>query len=191
TNVVGAIEPKLRLSEIERATRKVTENLDAYDLYLRALGQFHRHSQEGMRAAIPLFKRALGIDPSYTPAAALVGLCRGFQRGFGWESLSEAEIGEALHLARQALEEGKEDADTLWIAGHTISILGHEHDRGAGAIDRALKLNPNSAHALMARGWVACFRNQPATAIESLQRAIWLSPVDPNGYFISGGLALA
>ena len=107
------------------------------------------------------------------------------------ESLSEAEIAEALHLAGRAFEEGREDPDALWMAGQTILMLGHEHDRAAGAIDRALKLNPNSAHAWMARGWMACFRNDPRTAIESLKHAVRLSPIDPNGYFFSGGLALA
>ena len=43
----------------------------------------------------------------------------------------------------------------------------------------------------MARGWMACFRNDPRTAIESLKHAVRLSPIDPNGYFFSGGLALA
>src|SRR6266702_130481 len=41
SNVVGAIEAKLRQSEIERASRKPTASLGAYDLYLRALAQFH------------------------------------------------------------------------------------------------------------------------------------------------------
>jgi hypothetical protein len=62
SSVVGAIEPKLSSSEIERATRKPTESLDAYDLYLRALEQFHKYSSEGLREATVLLRRALGID---------------------------------------------------------------------------------------------------------------------------------
>src|SRR5712691_5517393 len=77
------------------------------------------------------------------------------------------------------------------MAADAISILAHEHATAAGAIDRALKLNPNSAHAWMARGWVACCQNQPRPAIEALTHAVRLSPLDPLGYFFSGGLALA
>jgi TolB-like protein len=191
TNVVSAIEPRLRLSEIERATRRHPENLDAYDLYLRALAQFHQYSEEGMRAAISLLGQALANDPSYTPAAAMFGLCRSLQRGLGWALLSDAEMTEALHLTRQALEGGKDDPDTLWMAGDAISILAHDHVAAAVAVDRALKLNPNSAGAWMARGWVACCQDQPAMAIGALEHAMRLSPLDPLGYFFKGGLALA
>src|SRR3984893_17786653 len=191
SSVVGAIEPRLRLVEIELATRKPTESLDAYDLYLRALAEFHKYSEDGMRAAVTLLKRALVIDPAYPPAAAMVGLCRGLQRAHGWGPLSEVEIAEGLHLARQALEAGKDGPDALWMAGDAISILAREHATAAGAIDRALKLNSNSAHAWMAKGWVECLQNRPRPAIEALERAMQLSPLDPLGYFFSGGLALA
>ena len=191
SSVVGAIEPRLRLSEIARATRKPTESLDAYDLYLRSLAEFHKYSEDGMRAAVTLLKRALVIDPAYAPAAAMVGFCRGLQRAHGWQPLSDVEIAEGLHLARQALETGKDDPEALWMAGDAISILARDHATAAGAIDRALKLNPNSAHAWMARGWVECFQNHPQPAIEALERAIQLSPLDPLGYFFSGGMALA
>src|SRR5712692_8085616 len=83
SRVVGAIEPKLRQSEIERTARKPTESLDAYDLYLRALAQFHKYTEESMREVIALLTRALAIDPSYAPAAAMIGWCRSVQ---GWQS---------------------------------------------------------------------------------------------------------
>jgi len=80
SSVVGAIEPKLRQSEIERARRKPTANLTAYDLYLRALAQSYRYTDEGAAEAVVLAWQALAIDPSYAPAAVLVGRCRGLQR---------------------------------------------------------------------------------------------------------------
>src|ERR1700757_5516600 len=76
SNVAGAIEPKLRQSEIERATRKPTENLDAYDLYLRALAASYKPDWEG---AIELSRQALRLDPSCEPAAGLIGSLRAGQ----------------------------------------------------------------------------------------------------------------
>ena len=62
------------------------------------------------------------------------------------------------------------------------------HATAAGAIDRALKLNPNSAHAWMARGWVAGCQNQPRPAIEALTHALRLAPLILSGIFSAEGL---
>jgi TolB-like protein len=107
SKVVGAIEPRLRLSEIERATRKPTESLDAYDLYLRAVAQTHKFTEESLHEAVALAKNALAIDPSYIPAAALIGWCRMAQRSQSWGAVSAAETAEAVLLARQAIETGR------------------------------------------------------------------------------------
>ena len=104
SNVAGAIEPKLRQSEIERASRKPTADLTAYDLYLRALAQSYRVSKEGLAEAVVLARQALAIDPAYAPAAVMVGSCRVRQRVQGWGALSADNVAEAVRLARQALE---------------------------------------------------------------------------------------
>jgi TolB-like protein len=113
SSVVAAIEPKLRKSEIERATRKPTESLDAYDLYLRALGRLHNFTEGDLSEAIALSRRALTLDPSYAPAAAMIAFCRVFQRIQNWGSVAEAEVAEGARLARQAIEAGKDDPDAL------------------------------------------------------------------------------
>jgi TolB-like protein len=100
SSVAGAIEPKLRQSEIERANRKPTESLDVYDLYLRALAQFYTLTEEGTRDAVALLQRAMTIDASYVPAAAMIAQCRGLQRTQGWGQFSEADLAETLRLAR-------------------------------------------------------------------------------------------
>jgi TolB-like protein/tetratricopeptide (TPR) repeat protein len=190
SNVVGAIEPRLRRSEIERAIRKPTDSLDAYDLYLRALAEYHKFTAEGIRRAIPLLQRALAIDPSYAPAAALIGYCRHFQRDH-WLGgpVSDEDVAESVHLARHAVTAGKDDPDALSMAAFVLMVLAGEHATAADAVERALALNPNSAHGWMASGLVSCFRNEPDPAIEALQRAMRLSPLDPEGPGVKSGLA--
>jgi TolB-like protein/class 3 adenylate cyclase len=191
SGVIGSIEPKLRQSEIERAVRKPTENLDAYDLYLRALALRDKHSDESVREAIALLKKALAIDPTYAPAAALIGWSRIHPRSYGHSPVSEAEVAEAVALARRALEAGKDDPDTLWMAAHTLSLFAGERAVAAAAIDRALVLNPNSAHAWMARGYAWIFLDQPSPAIEALERAMRLSPLDRLRRAFTNGIAAA
>jgi adenylate cyclase len=160
SNVAGAIEPKLRQSEIERASRKPTANLTAYDLYLRALAQSYRFTEEGFAEAVALARQALSINPSNTPAAALVGFCRGLQRLQGWGALSADDVVEACHLARQALEAERDDANTIGLAAWPLFVLAGEAAIAAAALDRALALNPNAALAWLARGNIHALRNQ-------------------------------
>jgi TolB-like protein/class 3 adenylate cyclase/Tfp pilus assembly protein PilF len=189
SHVVGAIEPKLRQTEIERASRKPTESLDAYDLYLRALAQSHKYTGEGMREAVALMKQALVIDPSYAPATAMIGWCYGLQRLQSWGPFSNAEAAEAVHLARRAIEVGKDDPDALWMAANTVSFFAGDHAAAGGAIDRALILNPSSAHAWLASGLLSYRQNRADPAVEAFERGMRLSPLDPLGYAFTGGLA--
>ncbi len=191
SSVAGAIEPRLRLAEIERATRKPTESLDAYDLYLRGLAQINKYTEEGMREAVVLARRALAIDPSYAPAAAMVGWGRMLQRIQGWGTVSETEVTEAVLLARQAVELGRDDPEVLSLAGYTIDILAGDHSAAMAIIDRALALNPNSAQAWGARGWVLSAQSQFTPAIEASQQAMRLSPLDPLAFAYMAGIAFA
>jgi tetratricopeptide (TPR) repeat protein len=77
------------------------------------------------------------------------------------------------------------------MGGYAISALAGDHATAGAIIDRALTLNPNSAHAWMAKGLVSCFLNRPEPAIEAFERAMRLSPLDPLGHVFTWGLALA
>jgi tetratricopeptide (TPR) repeat protein len=191
SSVAGAIEPKLRQSEIERASRKPAANLTAYDLYLRALAQSYRYTEEGYVEAVLLFRRALAIDPSYAPAAAMVGVCRGVQRLQGWAALSAADIAEACRLSRQALEAGRDDAETISHAALALFFLASEAAIAAAALDRALARNPNAAYAWTVRGIIHAVHNQPEAAIEALERARRLSPFDPLAFVNTLNIAVA
>ena len=191
-SVAGAIEPKLRQSEIERVSRKPTESLDAWDFYLRALPLRYRYTEESIREAIVMLRRALAIDPAFAAAAAMLGTCRIHQRAHRFGIVSDTEIAEALRLARGAIEAGKDDPDALWMAGWTLSTFTREQATAANVIDRALALNPNSAHAWMARGLGLVLQNRPEPAIEAFEHAMRLSPLDPLGSRgFTYGLALA
>jgi TolB-like protein/class 3 adenylate cyclase len=191
SSVVGAIEPRLRQSEIERASRKPTERLDAYDLHLRALAQFYRYTEESFDEAVALARQALAIDPTYAPAAALLGWCHFLQRAQGWGAVSDDDVAVAICLARQVLEAERDDADTMWQAAWTLFTLAGEAAMAAAVVDRALILNPNAALAWTGKGWIHALRNQPEAAIEAFDRALRLSPFDPLGFHNAAGLACA
>jgi TolB-like protein len=62
-SVVGAMAPKLEQAEIERARRKPTENLDAYDYFLRGMASTHQLSPDGITRAQKAFAQAVDISP--------------------------------------------------------------------------------------------------------------------------------
>ena len=189
--VAGAIEPRLRQSEIERASRKPTESLDAYDLYLRALARTNTGSEEGFAEAIELLRPALVLDPSYAPAAALLSWSHNQRRSAWRGTVSPGDIAEGIRMARQALDAGRDDPDTLWRAGFALSRLAGETALGLAAINRSVALNPNAAMGWVAKGFVHAHLNQPEAAIEALNQALRLSPFDPLGFYIASGFAHA
>jgi TolB-like protein/class 3 adenylate cyclase len=192
SGVVGAIEPRLQRAEIERASRKPTRDLDAYDLYLRALSQMHRMTPETLTEAISLSKMALQLDPSYAAAAGLVAWCRAIQRTQGWVLPTGPEDEDGIRHAKLAIEFGTNDPDALWMAAYLLSMVG-DQTTALSALDRALVLNPNSAHAWGIKAICQSFRGaaHAAAAVEAGNRAIRLSPLDPLGYQFKFSVGLA
>ena len=191
SSVAGAIEPKLRLAEIERTARKPTESLDAYDFYLRGLALSHKWTLDANNEAIRLLRSALAIDPAYAPAAALIGWCRMVHHTQVWGPLTDSEISEVLDLAKRVIETGKDDPDALWMAGYSLVYFAGEHATGLRVIERSLMLNPNSALAWSVSGWANVHWGRHGPACEGFLRALRLSPADPLAHLFKGGLAYA
>jgi hypothetical protein len=93
--VVGAIAPQLERAEIERAKRKPTESLDAYDFYLRGMAHLHLGSRESIGAALGQFNHALIRDPNFASAYAMAAWCYFWRKVNGWITDLPGEIAEA------------------------------------------------------------------------------------------------
>jgi TolB-like protein/class 3 adenylate cyclase/Flp pilus assembly protein TadD len=184
-SVVGTIEPKLRNVEIERARRKPTESLDAYDFYLRALPQFDV-SYESNLEALRLLARAREIDPQFPGPYGLAAWCHHVQRARGWVSPNDRVLKEGIRLAKVAAAVGQDDSETLWMAGRVLAELSGDLEGAIGLIDRALVLNPNSANAWRSSGMVLAYRGDTGAAIAHLERAMRLNPLDAAPYLALG-----
>jgi TolB-like protein/class 3 adenylate cyclase len=179
--VVCAIEPKLRLAEMDRAYRKPTASLDAYDLYLRALAQGSKRTKDGLAESVRLARRAIELDPSYSPAMARLALSLSMQRIRGWIPSSGREVDEGMRMARQAIAVAGDDQWTLIYAGLGLANLNRDYDAALAAIDRAVALNPNFALALAFRALVLSYHHDRADeAVRSAERALDLTPLDPS-----------
>ena len=190
-SVVGAISPKLEQAEIERAKRKLTESLDAYDYYLRGLAGVHRWTREGNAEALKMFRRAIQLDPDFASAYGMAARCYSQRKTAGWTTDRRKEVVEAEGLARQAAELGRDDAVALWTAGLALAFVVGDLEDGAIYTDRALALNPNLVWAWLFSGWVKVWIGEPEVAIERFRRAMRLNPQDPLFFQMQAGTALA
>ena len=188
--VVAAIAPKLEQAEIERAKRKPTESLDAYDYFLRGMAGFHEQSKKGNTEALKLFYRAIELDPDFAAAHGMAAWCYGASKTQGWIIFDQQVIAEARQLAQRAVESGKDDAIALSAGGFALSVAG-EPVRAGVFIDRALALNPNLAMAWFASGWVRVWVGELDLAIQHMARAMRLSPFDPRLHSMQAAIAFA
>lgn len=178
-SVVSAISPTLEKAEIERAKRKPTESLTAYDCFMRAKACMYRWTREGSDEALCLFKRAREIDPAFACAYSMAAGCYWLRIASGWTSDLEREKAEAAELARRGVRLGENDAVALAGAAHAFAYVVHDLDTAAVFVERALTLDPNLAAAWACSGAVQAWLGDPDTGIERLTRALRLSPLDP------------
>jgi len=191
SSVVGAITPKLEQAEIERAKRKPTESLDAYDYFLRGIASVHQWTREGVSEALRLFYKAIQLDPDFASAYGMAAWCYTLRKFYGWMVDHVQEVAETARLSRRAAELGKDDAVALCWGGYALAYVVRDLDGGAALIDRALVLNQNLAAAWLSSGMVKLFLGQPELAIEHLARAMRLNPLDPLIFRVHHGIAHA
>jgi TolB-like protein/Flp pilus assembly protein TadD len=189
--VVSAIQPKLFQAEIAMATRRRPEDLTAYDYFLRALQQAILTTREGLAEALRLVQRALELCPGFASAAALAGECHSENVLRNYAIDPQFERKEAVRLMRLALSLDDGDPDTLATAASISALLVGDCEAEIEMADRAVALNPNSFHTWNRRGWVYKIAGQPEEAIRSFERAMRMSPVDPQLYSTFTGMGFA
>ena len=188
-SVVGAIEPSLQQAEIERAKRKRPENLDAYDLYLRARPHAHVAMPGDAGKALELLHRSLALQPDYAAAHAAAAWC--YEQRYLRGGLHDDDRTAGLTHARAALEAGADDATTLATAGFVIGLIEHDYETAMNAIDRALALNSSSALALGLGSTILAHAGRTDRAIQYGERALRLSLHDPTIYLPLTALGIA
>jgi TolB-like protein len=190
-SVVGALVPQLQQAEIDRAKRKPTDSLDAYDYFLRATARFHHWTKEATGEALGLCYKAIQLDPDFASACALAAFCYLPRKVYGWMTDRDQEVAEAKRLALRAAELGGDDADALVKAGYVLARVVGELEGGIAYIDRALALNPNLATAWHYSGWTKMWQGRPEAAIQHLATAMRLSPLDRFIHHMQAATALA
>jgi adenylate cyclase len=188
-DVAGVIEPTLQAAEIRRSNERPTNDLTAYDLYLRALSHAYTWEKGDIITALDLLRRAIERDPHYGPALALAALCHYNLHLNGWANDPELSRYEGVDLSRQALRVASDDPGVLGRAADALAYFGEDIDAAIELIDRALALNPSFARGWVTSGWLRLWAGQPELAISHFETSLRLSPhARKSGTFMAIGV---
>ena len=181
-SIIGAISPHLEHAEIERAQRKPTDSLRAYDYYLRAQFSLYQFNRAGNVEAMRLTKIAISLDSSYALAHAMAANLFGQRKAFGWAEDAAQDRIEARQFAERALQLDKDHPLVLAYVGQQYSYVLEEVEKGVAMLARAVSLDPNLAMARNWCGWGNIYLGNIDTAIEHISASLRLSPRDPRSF---------
>jgi len=175
-SVAGLIEPTLQAAEMLRSAQRPTDDLTAYDLYLRARAAAQSWDRQGVLRALDLLKQALERDPSYGSALALMAVCHQNFHVNGWGEDQEAIREQGVEYARRALRAAADDPLVLGDAAYVLGYFERDINPALALIDRSLELNPSFAIGWVRSAWLRLWSGQIDLAIEHFEKSLRLNP---------------
>jgi adenylate cyclase len=175
SSVAGVIEPALQAAETARSAGRPTNDLTAYDLYLRAYAMVLSSTRQTPEA-LRLMEQAIARDPGYGPALAWAAYCcfRLLRDGRSEEPAADRRKG--ADFARRALEVAGDDPGVLVNAAFALAYFGEDIGAMMALVDRALALNPSYGRGWSISGSLRVWAGQADIAIEHVEAALRLSP---------------
>jgi TolB-like protein len=175
--IVAAIEPQLYAAENFRAQRKSPENMDAWDLVMRALSHYWRVTRQDNMVAQALLEKATSLDPGYGQAHGVLAASHTFSAHMGWADFA-AVAPAAERAAHAAILADSEDPWAHHALG-TTHLFARRFDDSIAEFELALRLNPNFSPAQGYYGLVLSYCGRWQEGELAARRALRLSPRDP------------
>jgi tetratricopeptide (TPR) repeat protein len=166
---------------MRRSAARPTSDLNAYDLYLRALAIYFPITKERVIEALGHLERALAIDRQFGPALAWAANCNLRLVNDGWTAEPKKIRRRSIELAREALQVGENDPRVLVHAAFVLARCGEDIGAMIGLVDRALSLNPSFARGWFVSGLLRLFVGQFDLTIEHVETSLRLSPRESVG----------
>ena len=187
--IVAALPQKLEAADLERAKRKTTENMVAYDYLLRGKEHHHRGTNEDNTEGIRCLEQAIELDPGLAHAHAWLGCILGQAIVRGYLETTDdlwRRVKTAVETAR-ALDENDSECHRL---SCEIHLIERNHDQAEVHQDRALSLNPNDPRLVIQRAELLSLLGRPEEALEWVDTVARLDPNHADGYAWQRGVAL-
>jgi adenylate cyclase len=188
--VAGALQPSIRIAEIERSRRKRPQDLGSYDYTMRAMPHVWALEKDESAKALELLEKALSMAPDYPLAMALAGWCHAQRSVYNWADDISGSQAMARSLAERAVDLSGDDPLILAVLG-AVHTFVRNYGTARMLLERALALDPNCAWAWSRLGWINNYTDQPRNAIRNFELAIRLSPIDPMNFNNYAGIGAA
>jgi adenylate cyclase len=188
--VAGALQPSIRIAEIERSRRKRPQDLGSYDYTMRAMPHVWALEKDESAKALEFLEKALLIAPDYPLALALAGWCHAQRSVYNWADDILGSQATARLLAERAADLSRDDPLVLAVLG-AVHTFVRNHGTARVLLERAVALDPNCAWAWSRLGWIENYTDQPDNAIRNFELALRLSPIDPMNFNNYTGMGAA
>jgi adenylate cyclase len=185
--IVTTLKLQLTVQEQGILVRKTTDNLAAYDYYLRGRAHFNRFTQEANAQARQLFEKVLELDPQYAEAYAFLGWTYFREWSLQWSEDSQA-LEQAFALAQKAVALDDSLAQAHVTLG-AVYLWKKQYDQAIAEAERAIALDSNFAEAYTWLGETLKFAGRPEEAIGLIEKAMRLNPHYPPFYIFQLGEA--
>ncbi|MEE9367291.1 MAG: tetratricopeptide repeat protein, partial [Pontiella sp.] len=179
--IVSTLAGRIEAAGIERAKRKNTENMVAYDYLLRGL-DFHksgRTTREEAVQAVEMLTKAVELDPEFARAHAWLACA---SAGLWPASPSRKHMDDAMARVQKALSLDENECEAHRIIG-AIYLHRKRFDRAEYHISKAIALNPNNAHIAVKAASFYSYTGRYQEAVASVKRAMRLNPHHPDWYW--------
>ena len=183
TRIVWSIAPQVREAELKRALHKRSDNLNAYEMLMKAIDFMYRMNFYDFGKAGELLQAAIAADPNYATAYAYAALWHIHNVAQGWGAEGGPDAAEAARLAAAAVDRAPADGFALAVLGHTKALLFKDYDAALDLFDRALSAAPGNAMAWTLSSGVYGYLEEGSSAITRAEQGLRLSPADTQAYY--------
>jgi adenylate cyclase len=184
--IVSTLAGQIEDEGAAMASRKRTENMEAYDFLLRGIHTARATDPRSAKAALELFQKALALDPDYALALSWLALMKLRLRSWNPDTLDVNEISEP---AERALAIDTSESWCHLVYGQ-IAMYRRQFEKAEHHHQRAYELNPFDAHIIALRSPLSVYLGKAAEGEELARRAMHLNPNYPDWYVSNLGLAL-
>jgi tetratricopeptide (TPR) repeat protein len=190
SKIISALSLKLTPDEKQRIAKRSTDNLEAYDLYMRGREQESFFNKDAFVAARRFYEQAVTLDPNFAEAYAHLAQIHTLNGQFGWVDNIEAADQRALKLAEKAIQVGP---NVPFVRFSLSRILSREsvgqHDRAIVEAEKAIELDPNYADAYAYLGLLYAYTGNAARTFAPIKNAMRINPNFPFWYHYEFGVA--